>query len=167
MEERDVTPLIWNIIHEHLAAATPWDWHVYADGSNYSDNLPGLKWLLDQPSLELATALTIYWNLGAAWYVAYETVEQADNPETFALLRLIEDRVQRGFYQGRSLWFDPMQSESATPNDHPDQPVNRPIPAMMLQVVDGNEYYDRDLVQDEYEEGLPPAVAQRIYDLFD
>jgi len=167
MEERNVAPLIWNIIHEHLAAATPWDWHVYADGSNYSDNQLGLKWLLDQPSLELATALTIYWNLGAAWYVAYETVEQADNPETFALLRLIEDRVQRGFYQGRNLWFDPMQSESATPNDYPDQPINRPIPAMMLQVVDGTEYYDRDLVQDEYEEGLPPAVAQRIYDLFD
>ncbi|CAM3209707.1 hypothetical protein [Pseudomonas plecoglossicida] len=50
---------------------------------------------------------------------------------------------------------------------YPEQPVNRPIPAMMLQVVDGTEYYDRDLVQDEYEEGLPPAVAQRIYDLFD
>jgi len=167
MEERDLTPQICNILQEHFTTTTPWEWHIYADGSNYSDNQQGLKWLLDQPQLELATALTIYWNLGAAWYVAYETAEQALNPETFELLRLIEDRVGRGFYQGRSLWFDPMQSESATPNDYPDQPVNRPIPAAMLQVVDGTEYYDRDLVQGDYEEGLPPVVAQRIYDLFD
>lgn len=167
MEDHNVAPEPWNIVQEHLATATPWEWHVYADGSNYSDNHQGLKWLLDQPSLELATALMIYWNLGAAWYVAYETVQQADNPETFELLRLIEDRVKRGFYQGRSLWFDPMQSESARPDDYPNQPVNRPTPPHMLQVVDGTEYYDRDLVQDEYEEGLPPAVAQRIYDLFD
>lgn len=167
MEEPDLAPLIWNIIHEHLAAATPWEWHIYADGSNYSGNQQGLKWLLDQPSLELATALTVYWNLGAAWYVAYETAAQAPNPETFALLRLIEDRVHNGFYQGHSIWFDPMQSETATPNDYPDQPVNRPIPAVMLQVVDGTEYYDRDVVQDDYEEGLPPAVAQRLFDVFD
>jgi len=96
-----------------------------------------------------------------------ETVEEASDPDTFALLRLIEERVEHGFYQGRSLWFDPMQSESATPNDYPDQPVNRPVPAAMLQVVNGTEYYDRDLVQAEYEEGLPLAVAQRIYDLFE
>jgi len=166
MEDADTTRLIWNIIREYLESATPAEWHAYADGSNYSDNQPGLRWLLDQPSLELATALTIYWNLGAAWYVAFETVEQADNPETFELLRLIEERVQRGFYQGNSLWFDPMQSESATPNDYPDQPVNRPIPPAMLQVVLGTEYYDRDLVQEAYEEGLPLPVAQRIYDLF-
>jgi hypothetical protein len=167
MEERDTAPLIWAIIRAHLETATTSEWHAYADGSNYSDNQPGLKWLLDQPALELATALTIYWNLGAAWYVAFETVEQADNPETFALLRLIEDRVQAGFYQGRSLWFDPMHSESAKPDDYPDQPVNRPVPPALLQVVDGTEYYDRDLVQAQYEEGLPLPVVQRIYDLFD
>jgi len=167
MEDRDTSRLIWNIIREHLESATSIDWHAYADGSNYTDNQPGLKWLLDQPSLELATALTIYWNLGAAYYVEFETVEQAPDPATFELLRLIEDRVQSGFYQGRSIWFDPMQSESATPNDYPDQPVNRPVPPAMLQVVDGTEYYDRDLVLADYEEGLPFPVAQRIYDLFE
>lgn len=167
MDDSDRTLQIWTIIRGYLEAATPMAWHVYADGSNYSDNRPGLLWLLDQPSLELATALTIYWNLGAAWYVAFETVEQADNAETFELLRLIEHRVQAGFYQGRSLWFDPMQSESAKPDDYPDQPVNRPVPVAMLQVVGGTEYYDRDVVQAEYEEGLPVAVAERIYALFD
>ncbi|MDZ5603297.1 hypothetical protein SJI00_11000 [Pseudomonas sp. RP23018S] len=57
MQERDLTPRIWNIIEEHLANATPWEWHLYADGSNHSDNRSGLEWLLDQPELELATAL--------------------------------------------------------------------------------------------------------------
>ncbi|WP_317629772.1 DUF4274 domain-containing protein [Pseudomonas alabamensis] len=56
----------WQIFHEHLAATTPWERHVYAKVSNYSDNPLGLKWLLDKPSLELATALTLYWNLDAA-----------------------------------------------------------------------------------------------------
>ncbi|AVB19136.1 MULTISPECIES: DUF4274 domain-containing protein [Pseudomonas syringae group] len=167
MEEPDLTPLILDIIREHLESATPADWHAYADGSNYSDNQPGLKWLLDQPSLEVATALTIYWNLGAAWYVAFEHVEQVDDAETFEMLRLIETRVQNGFYQGRSIWFDPMQSESARPDDYPDQPVNRPVPPAMLQVVNGTEYYDRELVQSEYDDGLPLHVSQRIHDLFD
>ncbi|WP_263224772.1 DUF4274 domain-containing protein [Pseudomonas entomophila] len=54
------------MFHEHLAATTPWERHVYAKVSNYSDNPLGLKWLLDKPSLELATALTLYWNLDAA-----------------------------------------------------------------------------------------------------
>lgn len=169
MDDQQLDQQIRSIIFEHLQAPTTstWDWHAYADGSNYTDNQPGLKWLLDQPRLELATALTIYWNLGAAWYVAFETVEQADNPETFALLRLIEDRVQSGFYQGHTIWFDPRQSQSARPDDYPEQPVNRPVPAAMLQIAEGTEYFDRDEQTQEYDDGLPYEVSQRIHDLFD
>jgi hypothetical protein len=45
------------------------------------------------------------------------------------------------------------------PSDYPEQTVSRPVLAAMLQVVNGTEYYDQDLVQAEYEEGLPLAVT--------
>ncbi len=161
----------WRIVRSYLEGATPEQWHIYAARSNYDDNRRGLRWLLDQPSLQRATALLIYWQLGAAWYVQFaaeEDVASSSGRDTFALLREIEDRYRSGFYASDDIWFDPRHSIGGAPDDYPDLPVRRPIPSCMLEATEGRDYVNiEDGDPPGYDEGLPLAVMQALYELGD
>ena len=111
------------------------------------------------------TALLIYWYLGAAWHVQFTSAEQALSPETFDLLRLIEERYAAGFYEAGNIWFDPHTSEGGRPDDYPKAPVVRPVPAIMLEPVNGSELVELD--PEGFDEGVPLSVAVALYALFE
>lgn len=157
----------WAIIKAYLERATPRQWHLFAARSDYDSNRQDLQWLLDQRNLDHATALMIYWNLGAAWFVQYASEEEAPDSENFRMLRLIEERYNSGYYENGRFWFDPMESAGGGPDDYPDVPVKRPVPPTMLLPVNGTEYVNVERDPPGFEEGLPTDVVGALHALFD
>lgn len=163
--DNDIEARIRALVQAYLAGASPAAWHVFAARSNYDGNLQALQWLVDQPTLDRGTALLIYWYLGAGWHVQFTSAEQALSPETFKLLRLIEERFAAGFYIAGNIWFDPHTSEGGRPDDYPNVPVVRPVPVIMLAPVNGSEFVDLD--PEGFDDGLPMDVAVALYALFE
>lgn len=163
--DNDIETRAQAIVQVYLADASPAAWHVFAARSNYDGNLQALRWLVDQPTLDRGTALLIYWYLGAGWHVQFTSAEQALSPETFLLLRLIEERYAAGFYNTGNIWFDPHTSEGGRPDDYPKVAVVRPVPTIMLEPVNGSEFVELD--PEGFDDGLPMAVAVAIYALFE
>ncbi|CAB3761814.1 hypothetical protein GQ57_09445 [Burkholderia sp. MSh2] len=170
MDDPEIEQKAWDIVRTWLEGATPEQWHRFAARSNYDGNDCELRWLLDNRQVDRATALLIYWNLGAAWYVQYANESDLGDGsihlDTFRLLREIERRYADGHYADHGIRFDPHDFEGAGPDDYPDVPVVRPVPALMLQPTSGSVYVDLDEAEG-YDEGLPFDVAERLYALYD
>lgn len=169
MDDSEIEHKVWVIVRTWLEGATPEQWHRFAARSNYDGNGRALRWLLDNCNIDRATALLIYWNLGAAWFVQYANESDLGDAsyqlDTFRLAREVERRYADGYYADHGIWFDPHDFEGAGPNDYPDVPVVRPVPALMLQPTNGREYVDLD--EEGYDEGLPFDVVDRISALYD
>jgi hypothetical protein len=170
MDDAEIETQSWDIVRTYLEGATFQAWHRFAAGSNYDSNAKPLRWLIDNPAVDRATALVIYWSLGAPWYAQYasehDLTDGSPQIETFRLLRLIEQRYADGFYANHGIWFDPRHWHGPGPDSYPDVPVARPIPAMMLLPADGDEYVDLES-PDEYEDGLPFHIVEQLYGLYD
>lgn len=157
------------MIGDYLRAATPLQCHLYAGRYNPNDlHQPNAKWLIDNAGVDRATALVLYYQLGAPWYVQYGSVidipeNQEFNRRTWCWLRLIEQRYMSGFYSDHGIAFDPMGRDwqGCRPDDYPQQPVVKPIPAQMLQPVGGSIIPDWCHADCE-EAGIPVALALRI-----
>ena len=110
------------LIRDFLTNATPEQRHLFIARSNYDSNYDALNELAADPQLDRASALLMYWSLGAAWYVQYGHDDDVPDysRQTLALIRLIETRYSAGFYADHGIWFDPMQSEGGRPDDYPD-----------------------------------------------
>jgi len=151
----------------YLQRATPAQWHVYAARSNYDSNRYALEWLADNPQLTRATALLMYWALGAGWYVQFVSDDDVDSWALPAhrLIRRIERNYVSGFYTDGSIYFDP-DDGPVPPSDYADSiPNRRPVPEAMLQIVPGSDWVDLD--DDAYDDGLPIEVAEDIAALFE
>jgi len=161
--ERDVRA----IVLRYLARATPAQWHVFAARSNYDGNRYALQWLADNPRLTRATALLMYWALGAGWHAQFADEDEVDSwaLPTHRLIRSIEARYLAGFYADGDIYFDP-DDGPVPPGDYADTVERRrPIPAAMLAIVPGSDWVDLD--DDAYDEGLPMDVAEEIEALFE
>ena len=166
MEQINQQQQEWDNVRRDLEQATPAQWHLFAARSNYDGNDQPLRWLIDNPNLDRATALLIYWYLGAGWYVQFESEQkmQSYERETFQQLKLLEQRYSEGYYACHNIWFDPLQSEGGRPDDYADLVVKRPIPDLMLIAVEGTEFVDLD--DDQYDDGLPMDIAEQIFALY-
>lgn len=155
------------LIRDFLTNATPEQRHLFIARSNYDSNYDALNELTADPQLDRASALLMYWSLGAAWYVQYGHDDDVPDysRQTLALIRLIETRYSAGFYADHGIWFDPMQSEGGRPDDYPDLPVRRPVPDIMLIAAPGDVYVDLD--DDHYDDGLPLPLAEQLYALYE
>ncbi len=168
MNDAELEQKAWSIVKTYLSNATPEQWHIFSARSNYDDNRKALQWLIDNPKLDKATALLIYWYLGAGWYVQFASKDEMQSYEvkTFELLQTIEQRYQSDFYERSRIWFDPKFSEGGRPDDYAQLPVKRPVPDIMLQPTVGEDYVDLDNLED-YDDGLPITVAEELFALYD
>ncbi len=157
----------WEMVREYLQGATKAQRHIFAARANYDDNAEAFRWLIDSPETDQATALLLYWNLGAAWYVQFDSAEAAGDPDTYQVLRLIEQRYASGFYETASIYFDPYQGSGARPNEYPDIPVKVAIPAIMLRPSSGSEHVNVEGDPEGYDEGLPFPIAEAVYALYE
>lgn len=165
-DDERIERAIQTIVLRHLERATPAQWHVYAARSNYDDNRDALEWLADNPRLPRATALLMYWALGAGWHVQFAGEDEVPGwaLRTHRLIRTIEARYLAGFYADGTIYFDP-DDGPVPPGDYVGTVENRrPVPEAMLAVVSGSDWVDLD--DGAYDEGLPLAVAREIEALF-
>jgi hypothetical protein len=151
----------------YLERATPAQWHVYAARSNYDSNRFALQWLAENPQLTRATALLMYWALGAGWHVQFASEADVDSWALPAhrLIRSIEARFLAGFYAEGSIYFDP-EDGPVPPGDYVGMVQNtRPVPDAMLAIVPGSDWVDLD--DEAYDDGLPMDVLEQIEALFE
>ena len=117
MDDSEIEHKVWVIVRTWLEGATPEQWHRFAARSNYDGNGRALRWLLDNCNIDRATALLIYWNLGAAWFVQYANESDLGDAsyqlDTFRLAREVERRYADGYYADHGIWFDPHDFEGA------------------------------------------------------
>ena len=143
-----------------LTTATPAQRHTYVRRTNYDGATDRIRYVLDDPSTDRATALAAYWMLGAGYYARYAEADDAAGYErpTWELLRTTEQRYAGGFYADHGIGFDPTDDDGDdwTTEYDGDAPVARPIPDVMAQAVVG------DLVDDDgTEDGLPLDVYEQ------
>ncbi|UTY60070.1 DUF4274 domain-containing protein [Massilia sp. erpn] len=166
MTEEQLEQQEWDIVRNYLVSATKAQRHIFAARANYDGNSEAFRWLVDSTETDQATALLLYWNLGAAWYVQFDSAEASSSPATYQLLRLIEQRCTAGFYETAAIYFNPHRSSGARPDDYPDIPVKVAIPDIMLRPVEGSERVDIEGDPEGYDEGLPFDIAEAIYALY-
>lgn len=157
------------VLQDYLQNASPEQRHIYVARRNYDDNPEVLAWLAARSDLDRATALLMYWSLGAAWFAQYADAGDvpAHEREAYALARSIEQRYLDGDYADRGLAFDPASGPGASLHDYPELTVRRAIPERMKTAVTGTQAFDpfADEIDGTFEDGLPFAVAQQLHDL--
>ena len=153
------------MVARHLQQASAAERHIYVARSNYGDNLPHLSWLADQPDLDLATAVMMFWCLGGRWHAGVAADEPQAQQADWQLTQLLQQRCAQGFYAQGAIHFDPAQDSPVSPSEYDNLPVLTPIDARMYQVVPGAEPVD---VWDEsFDDGLPMPVVEALYALWD
>ena len=156
------------LVSAHLKAACARERHIYVARSNYDDNLPMLRLLADGADLERATALLMFWYLGADYHARLPADRLPDHAQDKeALLRLIESRYADSFYTVDTLYYDPRDTDNdLLPDEYASLgPIVRPINALMYEATHGREWVDLD--DDAYDDGLPMHLVEQIEALFD
>ncbi|MGW6128532.1 DUF4274 domain-containing protein [Cellulomonas sp. NPDC055163] len=149
------------LLRDFLREATPQQRHTFVRGTNYDDGDALIRFVLDDPSTDRATALAAYWMLGAGFHTRFATATDAHDYQrrTWELLRTIEDRYAAGFYADHGLGFDPTDDDGASWTTEYDglAPVARPVPELMLRPAAGTPMVD----DEDTEDGLPLDVYER------
>lgn len=151
-------------LRDFLRAATPQQRHTFVRRTSYDSGDATIRFVLDDPTTDRATALAAYWILGASYYSRYAVADDVPDDEraTWELLRSIEDRYAAGFWADRGIAFDPTDDDEIDWTDDYGAPVARRVPDAMRRAVPG------DLVDDEdTEDGLPLDVHLRYTALVD
>lgn len=163
-----------HLVLEYLKNATPAQQLYFVHRSNYDDNRRCLRWLVDQPQTDRAVILAIYWNLGADYFCQFASEADFEPDdyrlETWRFTRLIEQRYTSGFYPNASIYFNPYDTQGAYPGEYTGIERRYTTPPQMLETVQGAEYVDVDGETDAfdgYDDGLPEAVAEAMFALYD
>ncbi|AWW75839.1 hypothetical protein CD351_15525 [Erythrobacter sp. KY5] len=90
-----------------LDKGTPEDWHRFAIGFNWSDNIEPLYWIARQEQCEMATALHIFWHACPEW----ELMKLAEGEPIYdrdeaAMVEYIAKRIAAKGYKRRKIAWD-------------------------------------------------------------
>ncbi|MBA0387341.1 DUF4274 domain-containing protein [Stenotrophomonas maltophilia] len=155
------------LLQDYLLQASPEQRHIYVARRNYDDSPELLAWLAERSELDCATALMMYWSLGAAWFTQYATDGDvpAHERDAHAIVRRIEQHYIEGFYAGRAIAFDPGNWPGPSMGNHPGLVVRRPVPDAMLAAVAGERTCDpfAEAVDAAFDDGLPLALAAQLH----
>jgi hypothetical protein len=84
------------------------EWHQFVQNYNYDNGLEPFFWLIEQADVcDKGTALCLYWYLSPDYFCGRTLDEDDVNIENHKLLKEIEARYTRGFYQNERFSFDP------------------------------------------------------------
>lgn len=156
------------LIGDYLRRASAREQHIYVARANYDGHSAILQQLADEPGLERATALRLFWSLGADYHARVPADQLADHErESEALLRLIESRYVSGYYGADTLYYGPRDADNdVLPDEYASMgPVVRPIAAPMYEPTQGREWVDVD--DAAYDDGLPAELVEQIDALFE
>ncbi|GIG39158.1 DUF4274 domain-containing protein [Cellulomonas phragmiteti] len=145
-------------LRDFLQSATPQQRHTFVRRTSYDSGDATIRFVLDDPTTDRATALAAYWILGACYYSRYASADETTDDErpTWELLRTIEERYAAGFWADHGIAFDPTDDDEIDWTDDYGAPVARPVPDAMRRAVPGQPVDDGDT-----EDGLPLDVHLR------
>ncbi|WP_099221972.1 DUF4274 domain-containing protein [Listeria costaricensis] len=137
---------------------------------NYDDESsthPLVRQILTDETIDLAVVKAFYFRLGPGYVKQYATLDEAPDylHDTYRLLEQLEEGVATGFYTKNEFYYDPASDFGENwLTAYPDIVVQKEIPAIMKEALDG----EADLVVDEpwesFEDGLPFDLAEKLYE---
>lgn len=120
---------------------TPEKLHQFALDYSWKngDQIP--RWMIQQPLCDRGTALLIYWQASPRYYCQYQHRFEVPERERsgYDLIKEIERRYLGGWYQQRSIYFNPRCDHSSGVESvnwttaYLDLPQRSQIPSEMLQ----------------------------------
>lgn len=173
LSEEELDALEYKLLIEWLESIPTPQWHVFVHNWNFDNANDILRWLADNPRTEQATALLIYWMLGARFYKRYATAAAArahgaSVEKLWLFIHQLEANYLRDFYAAGTVGFDPTHDSSPgfiKPYDwtanYQDEPAALPIPAPLLAAVPGIQPPPGDWVADA-EEGIPAHICEQL-----
>lgn len=160
ISEKQFNEKIDAIWQEYLLQATPEDLHQTVMNKNYDDVYTGgdgekdMQWIVDNPKTEKATALMLYWMLGARGVV-----------DIFPLLDSLENNLLNNFYSTKNLGFNP-KNDHENYNwtlDYTKNAMQRTIPPILEEAIEGKIL----LRSNDFVEGLPMLFYEKIESIFE
>lgn len=158
--QRDIEARVWELTKDYLRQATPQERHLFVLESNYDGSSSGVRYLVDDPQLDRATALALFWRLGASYYASYESIDSIPDfqREDYELINLIAARYCSGYYANHGIGFDPCKDSGLSPVAGGADSVRSGIDPLMYQALDG--VWVRPV--GAYEEGVSLDLFDRI-----
>jgi hypothetical protein len=91
------------------AGMTSFELHDYVQTIRGRDTEERLLEVVRLPTCDLGTALLVYWTSSPHYYLRYATRDEVQDYEApgWDLLATIEDRVSKGAFDSKRIWFDP------------------------------------------------------------
>ena len=171
LSEEELDALEYKWLVEWLESVPTADWHAFVHQWNFDNADDILRWLVDNPRTERATALMIYWMKGARFFKQYATAADARAVAAYVernwlFIHHLEEQYVQGFYPAGTMGFDPasdpfpdMRSYDWTA-DYREYQAAREIPAHLLVAVPGQP--PRTPWEVETEEGIPLPIIERL-----
>ncbi|MDR0672932.1 MAG: DUF4274 domain-containing protein [Zoogloeaceae bacterium] len=156
---------VWD---EFLTHATQAEIFFSVGSSNWDDNAYLLNWILEHPELDKAIPLRAYW-MSVPDFMKLKFASRAEAEavgwilESFDFVETLEQKYVAGFWKESRIRFDPDEEDWTKGAIANASRLKRPIPKLMFQRLEGEEAK----VPEDFDEGLPLALAQRLYDLLD
>ena len=140
---------------EWLKGQTPEDWHRFALGFNWGDDLAPLEWIVQQETCDMATALLVFWRSEPAWDLMMMAEEGTGYSRSeSALITTIANRIcEKGYWRRKIAWdaepgnhadFEDMKRYVAGIDNPPWRPHKR-----MLKTIWGAEVLDSEEAWEE------------------
>ena len=160
ISENRFNEMVNNIWSEYLSQASTEDLHQTVLTKNYGDVYIGgngewiMLWIVDNPNTEKATALLLYWKLGARGII-----------DKYPLIDKLEENLINNFYKSQLLGFNPKNDTEGYnwTSDYRNNPIQRDIPIELEHSIEGQNVYRSS----DFEDGLPIEYYEKIDALFD
>lgn len=146
------------MLMDWLKQATPDQWHKVADGWNWGSGEAPLRWIIEQPDCDKATAQLIFWRGEPSYYwgiasdLAGLQAARASSLDVYTMLTRIVEKWRAGEYSRAELSYDPGVDARARPADVERSATH---PALMLDDSMLEPIVGRELEDGEYDEGIP------------
>lgn len=168
--EDELDDVINKIIIDYLKSVAPLEWHKTAMDWNWDNDYTVLSWIVNNPETDKATALLIYWMSGPRWSKQFATREDMLKDSSwyansFDFINDLERKYTSGFYTNQNFAYNPACDHEGYnwTDEYNDKPQLREIPKeMFVELLGETVTYPND-----YVEGVPAEVYQKISDLID
>lgn len=145
-----------------LKEASPDQWHQVASDWNWGSGEDALRWIIEQPKCDKATALLIFWRGEPSYYWTEATNRDGlkaagalGDGGVYDMLVAIVARWKAGRFTRAELSYDPSQDVCASTSDV-TRSANHPALAIteeMIQPIMG-----REVERGDYNEGIPHHI---------
>nr|WP_241428075.1 DUF4274 domain-containing protein [Tenacibaculum finnmarkense] len=143
--------------------------------SNFDGNSFLCNWIKNNPKIDKAIILTVYWMSAPRWKKKFLNREdylekEGYDIENYDFVEEIEKKYIDGYYKGNEIIFDPKSDieDYNWTSDYLDETVVREIPEIMFKQTEGN--IELKEYPEDFDEGLPLKpidYAQKVYDIFE